>query len=555
MTQGLLRSEAGKTFAEGSHVSFGLRIPAASGLSLRQLDQWLGQTLEIQVEPATADSTEAGDKSWAAEYLQRCLALVTTLLQMGNVPVFAAPVVRSLRPAPDRPGEWEAQVELAKIDQIPPACYGLAIEFAVNLCRWAAAAAITEENRKTLFATMEQKFQKPIKRLAPYGKSTIPVLRVAHQLGIPFIHLGQGIYQLGWGSKARRMDRSTTELDSAMGAKLAQNKVTTANLLRAAGLPAAVHRVAAKFEQALAGAQQLGWPLVVKPVDRERGEGVAVDIADESALKAAFEAAQELSRSKEVIVERQVPGVCHRLFIAGGKLLYAVKRLPMGVTGDGRHSVTELIESEVKNQLSKAPSLRSGIRPLDELAIASIRAAGWELSCVPPAGALVPLRRIESTEWGGVDEEVTSRIHPENLSIALRAARLFGLHVAGIDVITPDIELPWYENAAIINEVNYAPLFGGGEISRRHIPIFFADFLDGDARIPVELFEGGASALRAALDRQQTLIAAGARCFFTSGTQTLDENGKERNLPLEDLRQRTRALLLSPEVDAIVAWR
>lgn len=555
MTQEFHRSLAGKALTESARLAFGLRVPAPGGLSLRQLDQWLSEALEIPVAPATSDSPEDRQESWAAEYARRCLALVTTLLQTGNVPVFDPPAIRSLRPAQERAGEWEAQVELCKIDQIPLACYGLSIEVAVNLCRWAAATAITEENRNTLFAALEQKFLKPMKRLAPYGKSTIPVLRVAHRLGIPFIHLGHSIYQLGWGSKARRMDRSTTELDSAMGAKLAHNKVTSANLLRAAGLPAAVHCVAANFEQALAGAQRLGWPLVVKPVDRERGEGVAVDISDEATLKAAFEAAQKLSRSKEVIVERQVAGVCHRLFIAGGKLLYAVKRLPMGVTGDGRHSVAALIEMEVRLQLAKAPWLRSGIRALDQLAIASIRAAGWELASVPPAGTLVPMRRIESTESGGVDEEVTGRVHPDNLSIALMATRLFGLHVAGIDIITPDIGLPWHENAAIINEVNFAPLFGGGEISRRHIPVFLADFLDADARIPVEVFDGGASALQAALDRQQTLIATGARCYFTSDTQTLDAQGKERPFPFQDLAQRVKALLLSSEVDAVVVLR
>ncbi|ROZ77500.1 carboxylate--amine ligase [Ramlibacter sp. WS9] len=551
------QSETGTGFFQDRGLAISFRFVSLPDLDLNRLDQWLGQALEIHVDPEhqASKASEDAQRNRATAYARRCLTLAGKLLQMGNVPVFDCPQMRSLSPVDGRSGEWEAKADFSKVDHVPHACYGLALQFALELCRWAAGAAITHENRNNLYAALEQKFKVPVKRMVPSGKSTIPVLRVAHQLGIPFIHLGSGIYQLGWGSKARRMDRSTTELDSAMGSKLARNKVAAANLLRAAGLPAPVHYVAENFELALSGARSLGWPVVVKPTDRERGEGVAVDIADEAMLKTAFEAARKLSNSGQVIIERQVQGVCHRLFIADGRLLYAVKRLPMCVTGDGRHTVAELVDIEVQLQLAKPPWVRSAIRPVDELAIATIRAAGWDISSVPPAGALVPLRRIESTQWGGVDEEMTGRVHPENVSMALRAAELFGLHVAGIDIITPEIEEPWHQNGAIINEVNFAPLLGGGEISRRHIPVFLRDFLDGDGRIPMEGFQGGESGLQMALNRQQELIERGMRCYFTTSTRTLDAKGKERILPFQNLDQRTAALLLSPEVDAIVVLR
>ncbi|WP_294347916.1 hypothetical protein [Prosthecochloris sp.] len=101
-------------------------------------------------------------------------------------------------------------------------------------------------------------------------------------------------------------------------------------------------------------------------------------------------------------------------------------------------------------------------QPLDQRARDSIEAAGFSEMSVPEKGRLVPLRPIESTQWGGVDEEVTDHVHSENLVTAPDAAKLFSLDVAGIDIISADISVPWYENGAIINEVNYAPLSGGG---------------------------------------------------------------------------------------------
>jgi cyanophycin synthetase len=405
----------------------------------------------------------------------------------------------------------------------------------------------TEENKNKVFNTITEKVIKPLHRLVPAGKSTIPVLRVAHSLGIPFVHLGLGVYQLGWGSKARRLDRSTCELDSAIGSKLAQNKVFTANILRAAGLPAPVHGVVTTENDALSLAKMIRFPVVIKPTDRDRGEGVTVDISDEAKLKSAFAHAQNLSKSKQVIVERQVSGVCHRLFIANDKLLYAVKRNPMMIIGDGNRTIQELVDSEVTEQDNKPPWSRSEIKPIDDLALEAFESLGFSARSVPDKGVMVPLRRIESTEWGGVDEEVTAVVHPENLYISLQAAKLFGLHVAGIDIISPDITTPWYVNGAIINEVNFSPLFGGAEISRSHIPAFFAEFIDGDGKIPIEVFDTGETAL--VFHKEQA--AKGNRCYMTTANRTIDELGKEIVMPFKDLKHRIRALIMRSDVDSI----
>jgi hypothetical protein len=78
---------------------------------------------------------------------------------------------------------------------------------------------------------------------------------------------------------------------------------------------------------------------------------------------------------------------------------------------------------------------------------------------------------------------------PKNVCIAIRAADWFGSKIGAIDIITPDIAVPWYDNAAISNEVNLSPLFGG-EISCRDTPVFLQQFMRGDGKIPIDLFDG-----------------------------------------------------------------
>ena len=518
---------------------------------LQRLDVWLEALPGMPDNPPAAAAGAAQPESKAAAWLGRALLLTRWLLQAASIPVFDTPQVKTIAAHDVAAGSWRAVVAIGLVDQLPTEAYSEAMTGALALCDLACRLALTEPHLQAFYARADLTRAR-LRQLMPAGKSTLPLLRTAHEQGIAFCHLGAGIFQLGWGSRACRLDCSMTGLDSAIGAKLAQSKVQTARLLRLAGLPAPEHRLVHRMPAALAAAQELGWPVVIKPADLERGEGVTVDVSDEAGLRSAFATAQRLSPSRQVLVERQVPGWCHRLFIAKGRLLYAVKRLPISVTADGRNSIAELVEAELRAQQRLPPWMRSRIRPLDDLGLAALAAAGLETSNVPAAGMRIALRRMESTAWGGVDEEVSSAVHPENLRIALAATRLLGLEIAGIDLITPDIGRPWHENGAIINEVNHSPQLGGGEISRSHIPELLDRLLPEHGRIPIEIFVGGEAAWTAASLRWQQLLADGLNAYLSSATLTLSPSGEHHHLPWNGSYRRARALALSAEVDAMV---
>ncbi|GAA4401788.1 AMP-binding protein [Quisquiliibacterium transsilvanicum] len=527
-------------------------VPRAEGIE--RLSRSISEVLSIEPGPGDADARALDETGLAAAFADRVARVARLFLELGRLPVFDPPRVVSLECSGERPRACAAALAFPVVENVPLECQRIALQSALQFCNQACAGPLGAEARESLLQAISSGVVAQLRRLVPAGASTIPVLRVAHELGIPYIHLGAGVYQLGWGSRARRMDRSITDRDSAIGARLSQDKMVAAGLLRMAGLPAPVHAAVQEREGALRAARELGYPLVVKPSDRDRGEGVTVDVADEASLLAAFDEARALARNRRAIVERQVPGVCHRLFVAGGRLLYAVKRLPMSVRGDGRSNVAELVDAELARQRSLPPWQRTEIRPIDDLALAAMAREGFAPTSIPADGTLVPLRRIESSRWGGVDEAVSDRVHPDNLAIALRGAALFGLDVAGIDIITPDIAVPWHRNGAIVNEVNIAPLFGGGEISKAHIGGFLKAFVDGDGRIPVEYFDG-ADAIARARARFAELRAAGRRCFVTSAVVTLDAGGAPLQLETSGLEARMLALACRPDVDAILAVR
>jgi cyanophycin synthetase len=530
---------------------FVISLNALGTVSAYQFD-WLSEFFGACPEELPQTN---GPERW--KFATGSLLVVRCLLQSLRLPIFQAGRVLDVF-ADDPDAETVVvQAKLPFLENTHPDCYRLAVSCAAAWLPRLAQQPVTQAAIAQLYAAIERDFIEPLKSKVPGGKSTFQVMRVAHQMQIPFMHLGGGVYQLGWGKHLQLIDRSATLADAAMGARVAQDKAVSALFLRRAGLPVGDHQLVKTQADALAAAQRLGWPVVVKPADRERGEGVTVHVRDDKALDSAFALAQQASKSGRILVEKHVEGVCHRLFVAHGKLLYAVKRWPRSVFGDGVHTVDALISQAQAIENERAPWLREPAYPRDDLTLQALRQQGLDWSSVPAAGRRVHLRDIESTQWGGWDEEVTDQLHPDNLAIALQAAQLLGLSVAGVDVISQNITVPWHQNGAIVNEVNHAPLLGGGEISRRYIPEFLRGLMQGDGRIPTEVFVGGAQARQMALDRMTELALTQSGIYLTSHDSTCCVQGVGQapvpvHLTCQGLTARVKALLMDRRVAVLL---
>ena len=487
----------------------------------------------------------------AKVFIDSHLCMWKTFFNLGRLPIFDQIKVKSFVLKNAAQHLFSLEVEFVKIDFISLNAYQIPIGISLKIAHWMTQNEFSESNFQQLNKTINDDVIQPMQRFSPGGQSTIPVLKSAHQLGIPYMHLGQGVYQLGWGSRAIRLDRSSNQMDATIGAKLSQNKVSTANILRMSGLPCPLHGIVYGEKDAIKTAKEIGFPIVIKPADQDRGEGVTVGIEDEDTLRRAFGIAQRLSKSKEVIVERHVPGVCHRFFIVGQELLYVVKRRPMGIFGNGVDTISELIEEELNRQYKKPLWDRSKLKPLDNLAIKTLERAGLTVTSIPVSGSFVALRPIESTEWGGVDKDMTAHVHPDNIDVAVRAAQLMNLHIAGVDIISTDICQPWHQNGAIINEVNFAPLLGGAEISRSYLPQYFNLLFDENlGQIPLEIYND----LCQARQRWEGYCEQNLRTYFVSSAGIEDQRGRPVIMPLSDIRQRIKALTCRSNVDAIVAF-
>lgn len=541
---------------------YGLRQPGniltiftrsiSNNVDLETIDDWLATKLEVTIEPRPgyvykvndAEAEKVGALMW------RVLLLGRYLQQIAGIPVFDPGLILDVRKDDKDPSQWQSRIVVPMLDGVPFKGIDHTYSSALKLIMLLQKQGHPSGAPITIYNVIQKKILPPLRSMITAGISTIPILRAAYRCRIPFRHIGSGIYQLGWGSKSRLMDRSSVDSDSVIGVKLTTNKILAASLLRAAGLPAPEHIPVNSREQAVLAADTLGWPLVVKPADKERGEGVTVSITNKEKLSTAYKNAA--SFSKQILVEREVPGICYRLLIANSKMLYAIRRGPRSVEGDGKHTVSELVDSANRRNKAKPSWLQEKHCPLDKQALEAMSLEGFSPDSVPDKGVRVPLRKIESTAWGGYIEDVGEHVHPDNREIAERAARLFELCNAGVDIISSDITQPWHDNGAIINEVNYAPYFGGNDIARSLIPVYLEKLMNGDGRIPIEIVVGSDKAVEEGRSRQESFIRRNVDCYLTSHNLTVTPSGEHLTFPFESLFNRATALLKNKSAEALV---
>lgn len=248
-----------------------------------------------------------------------------------------------------------------------------------------------------------------------------------------------GLFTLSLGGRKVRCRESLSDLTSAVSMTLCQDKRLTQQALHNAGLHVPVQQLAGNADDNLAFLDEHG-AVVVKPVDGEQGQGVAVNLTTYDDVSQAIEHARRFD--SRVLLESFHPGQDLRILVIGYEVVAAAIRHPAQVIGDGKHSVRALIEAQSRRRQA-ATGGESRI-PLDDETERTVRAAGFDCSSVLPAGQRLAVRRTANLHTGGTLEDVTERLHPVLADAAVRAARALDIPVVGMDLMVRDAEHPDY---------------------------------------------------------------------------------------------------------------
>lgn len=289
------------------------------------------------------------------------------------------------------------------------------------------------------------------------GPSTRSIVDAASERGIPIMRLNKASHvMLGYGVKQQHIQASMTGRTTALSVAIAADKEWTKKLLHEAGISVPRGASASSLDEALAVAADVGYPVVVKPLDGNHGRGITTNVQDADELVRAYPLARK--HHERVVVERFLVGSDHRLLVVGGKLQAAALRDPAAVTGDGSRSVQQLIDavnSDPRRGFGHEKSLTRIEIDADSERMLAI--AGLTLDSVPEAGRVVPLKSTANLSTGGTATDVTDEMHPHVRLMAERVAAIVGLDVMGIDIVAPHLRAPLAETGGGIVEVNAGP--------------------------------------------------------------------------------------------------
>lgn len=295
---------------------------------------------------------------------------------------------------------------------------------------------------------------------ASLGPSTENIVKAAEARGIPWMPLStRSLIQLGYGVHQKRIQASLTSNTGILAVELASDKEGTKRMLRDAGIPVPRGTVVYYLDELEQAIEDVGgYPLVIKPLDGNHGRGITINITTWEQAEEAYDSARQESKSQAVIVERYYRGSDHRILVVGGKVVAVAERVPAHVVGDGRSTIAELVE-----ETNRDPRRGTGHDnvltqiEIDRAAFQMLDRQGYTLDTILPKGTVCYLKATANLSTGGIAIDRTDEIHPENIWIAERVARIIGLDIAGIDVVTPDISRPLREVDGVIVEVNAAP--------------------------------------------------------------------------------------------------
>lgn len=329
------------------------------------------------------------------------------------------------------------------------------------------------------------------------GPSTGALVEEARKRDIPYIRLNKDSFiQLGYGKNQVRFMATLTDKTSSIGVDIAGDKEETKRILKEQAIPVADGLTISNGEELEEAISELGFPLVLKPLNGNHGNGASINIKTREEAEEAFIHAQKYS--DKVIVERYVTGYDFRVLVINNKMVAAARRTPANVKGDGFHTIGELIDLE-----NRDPRRGYGHENvLTEIVVDRdtqniLRKRGYNMETVPAKDEMVYLKLTANLSTGGTSQDVTEMVHPYNIFVCERIARVIGLDICGIDIMAENLSQPLNETGGVVLEVNAAPGFrmhlAPSEGTPRNVAAPVLDMLyppGKSARIPIIAITG-----------------------------------------------------------------
>lgn len=212
-------------------------------------------------------------------------------------------------------------------------------------------------------------------------------------------------------------------------------------------LPVSAGSAFTRLSKALKAFEILEKPVIVKPRTGSRGRHTTTLIYSKEDFINAFRIAKQLCHW--VIVEEHLFGDVQRGTLIGGKLIGVLGGSSPQISGDGIHTIAELIKIKDSSRPEKVKEIK--INPH------YLKRQGYNLDSVLEKDKTIPLSEKIGVNYGGTSYDITKETHPDTKQMLEEVAKVLDLSIIGLDFIIPDITKSHKEQKMGIIECNGAP--------------------------------------------------------------------------------------------------
>lgn len=250
---------------------------------------------------------------------------------------------------------------------------------------------------------------------------------------------------------------TSTALTPSFGFFSAEDKALTFSLLSSRGINTpdtfvlAVDQPTSVAEDFVKKYDQI----VVKPVRMNHGDGITVGVSGIQKLEEARKYANKAFGSDtDVLVQQQVGGNEYRFLVVEGRVVAVAGRRAPFVVGDGKSTVEQLIEKKNRDP-RRGDGHESELTRINIDDVVHHRGKAF-LNVVPAVGEELSVLDTTNLSRGGEAVDYTDVASPAIKKLAADAADACFLGVAGVDIMTNDIESESIDDSYVI-EVNLTP--------------------------------------------------------------------------------------------------
>lgn len=209
------------------------------------------------------------------------------------------------------------------------------------------------------------------------------------------------------------------------------DKFKLAKKLSAAGVNAPKAAHISTWRGAKKAFESMEKPVIIKPRSGSRGRHTTTNIKTVEELRSAYDLGRQIAPS--LVVEEHLFGSVYRATVIGGKLAGFFRADPPRITGDGAHTIAELIaiQNAAKHEKLQDIQVTDDVRSF-------IGRKGYALESVLPAGVVLDLTAKTGRFFGGYTKEMLPEAHPKMHEIFARAGAAAEASIVGFDMIIPD---------------------------------------------------------------------------------------------------------------------